>query len=168
MTQKEELKVHPIQLRFLGVKELVAKTFIPPTLEIQITKLDPSSNARIRYIPSEYDEQKRTFSAIVSVQIGTDDEDNYELPVYLKVSLIGIFFVDESVTDRKLIDFFIKNNAQYILHPYIREQVFSLSAKCGITPVILPTITIPTLPGIKKKEVNNKKSSSKMTKDTKE
>ena len=38
-----------------------------------------------------------------------------------------------------------KVNAPMILFPFLREQVYALTARCGYNPIILPMIHVPTI-----------------------
>ena len=133
------MKEHPIQLEYLGVKELHVRSFVPPAKDLEIE----SNDMTVSIGHGDYDEERKILCVSMGVQLGKDDVD-CGLPLFLKVEVTGVFKVDDNRFDIKNIEDFAENNAPYILNPYIREHVFALSARCGFRPIIMPLIEVPT------------------------
>ena len=58
------------------------------------------------------------------------------------VELIGVFSASEGVKKNQ-IRHFIKNNAKYILLPFLRNYVFDLTSRMRVHPFIIPLMEIP-------------------------
>lgn len=158
---KKEIEVHPIQLEYIGVKELVAKTFIPPEPGIELG-IEKGLKPKFSISHSEYDKESKTFSVYVRVTIGEDKEDT-KCPVFLHIGIIGFFKVVSDEFDLNNINHFAEHNAFYVMQPYLRDYLFSLSAKCGFKPVLLPLVKVPIFMRkdfVKKKKLVKRKKTS--------
>lgn len=138
--EKQALKGHPIQLGFVGVKELQAKTFIPPSPDNEI-KIE-TKHVKMNIGHGEYDKEKQTLPVQITLEIGKSNQKTSKIPLYIKVAIIGIFKTVEKNPNVDAFHRFVQNNAVHLLHPFLREHVFALSARCGVRPIILPLITV--------------------------
>ena len=139
--QTESYKLHAIQLIGLKVQELFI--VISSNYEEDETShqsIDEGTFTwNIGY--SEYDQIKHQIALKVSIIIGDNEKDS---PFSLKVSLLGIFEVDESRFPLMHIEHWAKNNVPLVLYPYLREHVYSLTSRAGLKGVILPLFEVPT------------------------
>lgn len=135
----EESKYHPIQLEFIGVKELIAKTFVPPTPDMEFNIRDGFKQG---IASSEYNSEERVFSVLVQTSVGEDNTDS-DYPGFISVAIIGHFKVISDDFKVKDIKHFAENYSIYLLQPYIRDYFFFLSAKCGFKPILLPLTRVP-------------------------
>jgi preprotein translocase subunit SecB len=97
---------------------------------------------------SEYDKEDKSF--ISGVKAIIDDES---LSFSCSVDIIGFFEVKEDISTEK-IKYFAEKNSPYILQPYLREHLYSITLRGGITPIILDLKEIP-FPNIEEKVDNN-------------
>ncbi len=133
------LKAHPIELKLLHVAELSIKLHTPPDEVGEI----PKEAFKILHGYSDYDDQNKGFTAGIILEIGKGMSES-EVPFHLKIEIVGIFSVDEQNFDLKYVEDWAQKNAHFILMPYLREQVYSLSSRCGLSPIILPLVQVPT------------------------
>ncbi len=83
-----------------------------------------------------------------SIAIGNRDNT----PLYMEVSMIGIFSIDKKNRNMDL-EAFSKQNAPALILPYIREYVSNTTMRAGFkSPFILPPINIVRLMKEKEKE----------------
>lgn len=132
---------HPIQLVYLGIRELLIKSNIPPQPDGQLPELE-EGKFRLQTGLTDYDEENKAIGVALKLEIGIDDEE--ECPFSLRIELYGHFLVDDKKFPKDKIQDWALNNAPYILMPYMREQVFALTSRCGFQPVILPLTQVPT------------------------
>ncbi len=135
-------KAHPIQLVRIDVIELniSCKT---PAAEFVCEKSDVVNytSLQIGIGHSKFDETDSTI--VVSMSIGT--RESSELPFNLSIEICGIFKIDTQRFNKENISHWAKNGAHYILLPYLREYLYSLTQRAGYEPVILPLIEVNTL-----------------------
>lgn len=147
-----EFKLHPIQLRFVAVRELYIRTFYPPAVS---AKYSPAtSNLQANAAP--LDPQTNVVQIGLHFRSGREtdptDEDlasmkaSQEQPFRVVVQIVAEFFVDTNKFPAEKVPAWAKINAPAILFPFLREQVFALTARCGFNPLILPMIHLPTTP----------------------
>ena len=132
--------LHPIQLISLNVMELSIKVNQPP--ESADLKLDEKGFS-LRTGRSEYDEENHIIQVGVKLEIGEEKEDQ-KSAFTMRIVLGGVFKVDETKFLKTHIQDWAKRNAPIILYPYLREQVFALTARCGFPGMILPLLEVPT------------------------
>jgi preprotein translocase subunit SecB len=135
---ESEVEEHPIQLRSLNVRELHAKTHIPPDA---IEDVDVGAYS-ISVGHSDFDEKIKNIQVGVKLEAGSDDPD--DAPFSLTIELVGDFQVDDERFPVDHLDNWARENAPYILLPYLREHVYALTARCGLEPMILPLAVVPT------------------------
>ena len=139
------MEKHSIQLLDIGVKELRILTESPPehgeeidaslfSLGVGYTDLDEETN--IINVGLKFQNQKDEES-VSKIQDSNLSE--------LVVEVVGIFQVDTKEFPPDKIEHWAQNNAPYILIPYLREYVYSLTQRCGFKPLVLPLFKVPTL-----------------------
>jgi preprotein translocase subunit SecB len=134
-----DIILHPIQLISLNVIELYIKVNqSPEPSDLNLEEKDFS----LRTGRSDYDKENHIIQVGVRLEIG--EEDDQKSPFTLKVILGGVFKVDETKFSKEHIDDWAKRNAPIILYPYLREQAFALTARCGFPGIILPLLEVPT------------------------
>jgi preprotein translocase subunit SecB len=143
---QDKLSAYPIQMRQLVPRELYIKAYKPQVESIAIDDSDISLS--IGY--GEYDEEDKTVSVSLKIEIGRETEEEEEIlknkfPFFLRVEILGFFKVDEARFPIDRLEEWIKTNALFVLHPYLREQAYSLTARAGYTPLILPLVQVPTI-----------------------
>lgn len=125
---------YPVQLKHLGVIEL-------------------SFKRNIDYSPSESDSEDADGFNFTAGNSGFDPEDNtIQVMVMadidnnkfkLRAQLIGIFELEDS-SFLPNIERWAEVNAPLVLYPYLREQVYGLSTRAGISAPLLPLFQIPS------------------------
>jgi preprotein translocase subunit SecB len=133
-------KLHAIQLVALNVLELYIK--VNQSLEPADLKLG-EQDFSIHTGHSKYNNENHNIAVKMEIVIG--EEDGQKSPFILRVTIGGIFEVDETEFPIAHIEDWAKRNAPIILYPYIREQVFALTVRCGYAGLILPLVTVPTI-----------------------
>lgn len=133
-----QFEMHPIKLSSVNVKELsiILKNH-PSQINIGEGELNFQSAG------TAYNAEIHSFAVFVKVEIGYDERTE-DSPIMLKVEMFGEFEVDEEKFDIEQLDDFKERNAPAILFPYLREQVYALSMRAGIDPVLMPLIVVPT------------------------
>jgi preprotein translocase subunit SecB len=82
--------------------------------------------------------------AVIGLGIEFGDINTKEVPIYVKVRIIGVFVIevlDQDITDEQIVSFY-KVNGVTILFPYLRSLVSDLTSKGSEPPIILPTINV--------------------------
>ena len=136
------LDSHPIQLSYLGVKELYLRSRVSPTNSIEIT----SSDYDLFVAHSGYDRELKRIRVGVKVEMGMRNREGGSgptLPYELRVELFGDFVVDDARFVADSVEDWAERGAIYILYPYVREHVFSLTARAGCKPALLDLIGLP-------------------------
>jgi len=135
MEKFSDRKIHAIQLKSIMVRELTFKRFkaIQGTIETCCKILNGTAKHA-----SDSDIIK---TGIKCECIGGTEEDPF---FTLTVDLLGDFQIDQGRFPIEKIENWQEENAPFIMLPYLREQVYSLSIKGGIQPIVLPMYEIPT------------------------
>lgn len=140
------LQKHPIQLKRIVIQELAFK----------VNTDSPEIEAAFNFVGRhKFDEETK----IISVNIRASFGEDQALSKYtVIVDILGLFEIDTERFNVSLIDEWAKKNAPYILHPYLRENIYSLTIHAGIQPLLLPLVQIPTTreTGTKKTTEQNK------------
>jgi preprotein translocase subunit SecB len=143
--------LHPIQLISINIDELFIKVKKHPQSE-DLTL--GSEEFKLRTGRSKYDEENHIIQVGVKLEIG--GEEDQKSPFDLRIAISGVFQVDETKFEKAHLDDWAKQNAPIILYPYLREQAYALTARCGFPGIILPLLQVPTFqiePGKKIKRV---------------
>lgn len=129
-------KLHAIQLVAIQTTELHIKVMGDPSLlesfEGCATTLEASHSA--------YDEAEQT----IQIRVRASVSESESVPLSLSVEIVGLYNVDESQFDKRLVQDWAKINAPYTLYPYVREHVFSLATRVGVKGLLMPLLEIPT------------------------
>lgn len=139
--KKLSMKLHPIQMVSLGVKELYIVAHEPPDLSIGVDT-EEGGVCSIMVGHGEFNEVDKTISVGLKLEIG--ESQDTKTPFSLRIELIGTFKVDDSQFKTEHLFDWAHRNAPYVMMPYLREHAFSLSEKCGFRPIILPLTEVPS------------------------
>ena len=71
----------------------------------------------------------------------------------MRVIIGGVFKVDETKFAKTHIEDWANRNAPIILYPYLREQAYALTIRCGYPGLIIPLLTVPTIKVVAPKKV---------------
>jgi preprotein translocase subunit SecB len=149
------MKLHAIQLLSLGVRELSISSNVQPSPDVGAD----THSCSIKIGSTDYNRQEKTIGVSLRLESGTDPNET-EAPFVMKIELVGLFQVDESLFPVEHISDWATQNAPFILFPYLREHAFGLSSRCGFQPLLLPLLEVPTFqieqPKIKRKEPKTK------------
>lgn len=143
MTQKQnelQIKAHPIHLTSVAIKELCIKSNQVPDINIG---LDDGGKFDLLVGHSEYDKDNKSIVVSLALEIGQKEEET-KVPFSMRIEIVGHFKVDESNFPVEHILHWAKNNAPFVLMPYLREQAYSLSSKGGYRPILLPLTEVST------------------------
>lgn len=138
--EKVSQTIHPIQLVSLNVLELSIKVKKP--VGSDDLKLD-EEDFTIQTGHSDYDEKKHTIEIGAKLEIG--EVEGQKSPFTMRIVIVGVFTIDETKFPKEHIIDWAKRNAPIILYPYLREQAFGLTVRCGYSGIILPLLTVPTV-----------------------
>ncbi len=135
-----ETLVHPVQLQWVTARELFIKLARPLGRDYRL----PAEEVRLESAASAYDPASGTVE--VSLQALAGGETDAEgAALRLKVLLVGHFTVNEALFPPDQIEEWTALGAPMTLYPYLREEVSALTARCGITPLVLPLLQVPTI-----------------------
>jgi len=133
--KKQGYKLHAIQLVELRVVELGLK------VDTSFPKESELGSFTIETGRSNYDSEKHQIHVSMRILSGNEEEES---PLKLIVELHGRFEVDESRFAVEHIEHWAENNAPLVLYPYMRENVYALTARAGFGEALLPLIEIPS------------------------
>lgn len=136
------MKSHPIQIAFIGVRELHVVTHKPPQKQDGPLKLEGDMAPKLAVKPCDYDEETNTITSFYHCEIGQIESG--KTPIFIRV-ILGVVFkvIDSSKFDIPTASSFVKKYSTVMVHPFLREHVYSLSIKTGFPPIILPSISVP-------------------------
>lgn len=134
----QKVKVHGIKLLEVKVRELGIKQTKPLNLE----DID-GFFFNIQTGHSKYINNQMSVGMIVTGSMPVAEGE--ESPLSIIVDLFGIFHVDEEVFDVNMLNRWASENAPMILFPFVRENIYALAIRCGISGLMLPLISVPTL-----------------------
>lgn len=141
MPEKKDFNpnLHPIQLISLNIEELSIKVKKHPQ-SADLTSGSEGFNLRTGH--SEYDDKNHIIR--VGIKLEVKGKEGQESPFDMKVVIGGVFKVDETKFEKANIEDWANRNAPLILYPYLREQAFALTVRCGFPGIILPLLEVPT------------------------
>ena len=143
--EKLKYKLHPMQLLSLNVRELSIVANVPPDISVGV---DAQGDCSISTAQSEYDREDHTISIAMRLEVGIEESEKIS-PFSMKIEIVGDFSVDEENFPPESVDQFARMNAPFILLPYLREQAYSLTAKCGFRPILLSLTEVPVIERLK-------------------
>ena len=123
-----EIKKHAIQLQSIQFYESSFK--INKELRDDTEPIEPKFSIATGY---EFLEDKNVI--YVGIRIKTDEDKTARYSLF--VEMVGIFNVNESFS-KEYIPHWAQNNGFYILLPFIRQHVYSLTASLASVPYIIP------------------------------
>ena len=135
---------HPIQMDVIRV----------PELAIRMNRESDDSNEqsvgkgefRMTCGHSEFDADAKEISVGVIIEIGEIDAPNEsEHEFDLRVRVEATFSIDTDVFPVDKIEHWASHNAPLIIYPYLREEVYSLTARALRSPKLLPLLELPTI-----------------------
>lgn len=135
-------RVHAIQLEAVETRELFIR-LNGPVLDSDQLELIYKKEVQLRSAFSPFDENEKQIN--VGLQLSLGMEEDTSLPVSMRVEIIGAFKVNTEEFPVDQIDSWAKKNAPLILYPFVREQSFGLTTRCGLPQIILPLLQVPTL-----------------------
>ena len=143
--------LHPVQLQFVAVRELFIKTYRHLPHDFILA----DSDVHMESVFTGYMAETKTLQINAGVHTGenrdlTEEEEKRlvrenGLSLRMRVKVVGQYSVDETRFPLDLLDEWAKKGGAMTLFPYVREQVYALTARCGIRPVILPVMQLPTI-----------------------
>jgi preprotein translocase subunit SecB len=129
-----ELTEHGVQLNYVAVKEMhFESTRLPSAIPVAEYGETSISTGR-----SDYNEEAKTIQVKLLFELVGAKE------MQMRVELVAQFKVDESVFPKDKIHAWAERASHYILFPFLREQVYALSMRVGLQPVMVPTFLLPT------------------------
>lgn len=139
LSAQSKYSQHAIQLISLEVLQLHLER--DPSRDDKDQVID-KADFQLGHGHSEYDVEERKIGVKLIAELGYEDDS--DLPFKIKVELLGIFSVDESKFPIDKITHWASKNAPLILYPYLRENVYALSAKTGHKGLLLPLFEVPS------------------------
>ena len=137
------MEEYPIQLIDIGVKELKISTEPPPQygedIDVNLFTLGVGH--------TDFDEENQRINIGLRFEYDQENAEKAESSnlTELAVEIIGHFAIDTDNFPQDKIEHWAHNNAPYILIPYLREHIYSLTQKSGFKPLIIPLFKVPTL-----------------------
>src|SRR4051812_27472557 len=133
--------LYPIQPKFIAVRELYIKAHTPPNQRLGVN----ADEIIFKSSHTDYDAERHVIEIGAQVEYGIETKPDEVVPYSLRVHIMGQFKIDEAVFGREKIDLWARINAPFILYPFLREHVFSLTARSGFDPLLLPLVLLPTV-----------------------
>lgn len=138
MVAEKQLDIaqHAIQLNYVGVKDI---TFhcdrLPNTLDLSNLEGPNFFVGR-----GDYDPEANTIHVIHRIELSLPDTKSF----VFRVELVSEFSVDEAAFPVEKVHDWADRASFYVVFPYLREEVYALSIRVGMKPVLLPLLQIPT------------------------
>ena len=146
---EKNLNLYPIQAVHIGPRELLIKANKPPDVSLGLD--EPDCELVIGH--SDYNPETKRIEIAIKLDAGgpkteeagsTGTETEATVPpFYLRIELVGIFQVDDSIFPADRIYEWAKRNALFVMYPYLKEHAFALTARSGFRPMLLPLIEVP-------------------------
>ena len=137
------LQPHPLELVKVDVVQLTFVTNKRPTLETYIDGRNVELSIRQDQIDTKDDWLQVFVRAAYGIPgIDCEPEEAPPTDCSLIVELAGTFRKHKDLP-RETLELFQNNGALITLTPYLREHVYSLSARAGIQPIIIPILQVP-------------------------
>ncbi|HKP38178.1 MAG TPA: protein-export chaperone SecB [Pyrinomonadaceae bacterium] len=151
MSEEETLKLYPIQAVHIGPRELYIKANEPPSESLGME----GSDCDFVVGHSDYDPSEKVIKIAIKAEAGrsqrsseggpeSKEVETKDLPPFhLRIEMVGIFAVDDTMFPADRIYEWANNNALFIMYPYLREHVFALTVRAGFKPLLLPLVEVP-------------------------
>ena len=135
--EKQYTKLHGIQLQSVNIAELsIRLNKAPEDCEIVGDDIVTLSHGH-----SKYNEEDKSIQVGLILEVGMKNPE--DAPFTMRIEIFGSFTVDEEKFPKKYVTDWAQKGAHYILMPYLREQLYSLSLRTGLSPLILPMAELP-------------------------
>jgi hypothetical protein len=93
---------------------------------------------------SDYVADRKMIDVSVVFESGKKDTAGTDgRPYYLRMEIKGRFKIDTDKFKPEQIQQWAESAAPYVLFPYLREQVYAFSVRCGFMPVLVPIYQLP-------------------------
>ncbi len=125
---------HPVQLKSAEVNEIQFKSNLVSLKGIKVSEFTLS------FARSDYVEEDRCIDILLGFEAG--DVDLGKEKYFIKVLLRGRLITSAEMP-REKVEAWAEKAAPFVLMPYLREQVYSLSVRCGMSPVTVPLYQVP-------------------------
>jgi len=93
---------------------------------------------------SDFNKQTHEIDVFMTFGDPKDPPADQKPPCKFTVTVAGRFQVDTTVFKEENIEAWAKSTGPYLLFPYLREQVYALSTRARLRPIIIPVFKIPT------------------------
>lgn len=138
-----DTELHPMQLEAISVKRL--------RVDVWDGSLAENFEGPIKFSfqngHGELNKDDLTISVGVRALVGDAEDNNSSaedaMPFIIEVELFGIFSVDLTRFQERLVPNWARMNAPYLLLPYVREQVYGLASRAGIKGLLVPLFVQP-------------------------
>ncbi len=132
--------LHAMQLEAVSTKELFICINGPVDNAILSACVD---NIQLDSAHGDFNKEDGTINVGLRLMLGMDE--NGDFPISIKIEIVGSFTVDTERFDEGNIESWADRNAPMVLYPFIREHWCGLTTRCGLPPIMLPLIQVPTL-----------------------
>ena len=145
------MPIHPAQLTGTSLGRLVFE----PNSEFDVEHISSTSytvEPRVEISPLQHSED--AVSAVVTVHATVVftrlDETDAPLPFELELDVHGVFrwSAETFPADEKLAIGWLQYNGMYLLWPYVRSHITTVTALSWLPPLIIGTMNVPTPPVI--------------------
>lgn len=130
--------MHAIQL--FDIKVIETSLIVNSPNEVFNPDFDASISFRTGH--AEFNKEDSVIVVGVKCKSGSQDDERTP-PLEIRVELMGVFKVDQEKFPIEHIDEWAEKNAPFILLPYLREHVYSLTLRAGIKNLIIPMFNLP-------------------------
>lgn len=134
------LEAHPIQLKTVVLESLHVDRLAPPPSDKPAIPMPIGASIQAEVSGPKQALAKLQVEAPAPGRAGPDKP-----PFQLQCRVVGVL---ESAEDTKQEDFetFIREQGLWLLWPYMRELVQSITLRMGVPPMVMPTIQIRRRP----------------------
>lgn len=132
--------IHAIQLESVSTRELFICINGPVDDEALSLCLE---NIQLQSAHGNFNSDNKSIDVGLRLAIGMDE--NNELPISIRIEIVGSFVIDTDQFDEDKIESWADRNAPMILYPFVREHGYGLTTRCGLPPLLLPLVQVPTL-----------------------
>lgn len=132
--------LHAIQLVSVETRELFIRLNGPVEDDIETIYKE---HIQIGSAHSVFNSEDSIIHVGLRLSLGMDKDT--ALPLSMRVEITGTFSVNTDEFSVDNLDDWANKNAPYILYPFIREHSFALATRCGLPPMILPLVQVPTI-----------------------
>lgn len=140
MSEKVFETLRAIQLVSVETRELYIRLNGP--IEKDLASLD-MKEIKLGSAHTIFDQETKTIHVGLRLSLGMEEKP--VTPVSMRIEVLGTFTVDTEKFPAEQINDWADKNAPIILYPFVREHGFGLTSRCGMPPIILPLLQVPTL-----------------------